>query len=68
MPKKWRNKEDYNSYMRAWRKRRRMEIIELLGGKCEICGNSNLFVLSINGSKKKKILCHNCRESLKIKI
>lgn len=60
-------RENYNAYMRGYNLKKKQELIAKLGGKCEECGEKRIEVLSVSGGRKKKVLCHNCRESLKIK-
>lgn len=57
MPKKWKNKEEYNAYMRSYYWSKKSGEIEKRGGKCEQCGEARIGVLRI---VKKKVLCENC--------
>jgi len=60
MPKKWKTKEEYNTYMRTYYWSKKKDEIVKRGGKCENCGESRIAVLRIQGKKKKRVLCENC--------
>lgn len=57
MPKKWKNKEEYNAYMREYYWRNKSGEIIKRGGKCSVCGEVRMGALRIKG---KKVLCENC--------
>lgn len=61
MPKK--NQQEYNAYMRDWHRKRKINKIADLGGKCGQCGEKRIEMLGIS---KGKVFCHNCREYNKI--
>lgn len=57
------NQEKYNAYMRDFNRKKKIERINGLGGKCGECGEKRIEMLGVS---KEKVLCHNCREYNKI--
>lgn len=56
------NKKIYNEYMRNYYRKQKQAKIKKHGGKCHICGESQIEFLNF---KRGKVICWNCQFSKK---